>query len=117
MGHHNGADRNLKTESLGRQTIEGVPADGRRTTMTIPAGVAGNDLAMHIVVENWYSPDLETTILSKHSDPRNGETVTRLLNISRGEPARALFEVPADYKLSESAAGMPRPRGGPGPGK
>src|SRR5947209_6427905 len=26
---------NVKTESLGRQTIEGVPADGTRTTMTI----------------------------------------------------------------------------------
>jgi hypothetical protein len=51
------------------------------------------------VVESWYSPDLQTTVLSKHSDPRNGETVTRLTNISRGEPAHALFEAPADYKL------------------
>ena len=38
------ADQNLKTESLGRQTIEGVQAEGRRTTMTIPAGQAGNEL-------------------------------------------------------------------------
>ena len=101
-----------KTESLGRQTIEGVPADGRRTTMTIPAGQAGNELPILIVTETWYSPDLQGTVLSKHSDPRNGETVTRLSNISRGEPAHALFEAPADYKLTESPAGMPRPRGG-----
>jgi hypothetical protein len=117
MGRRNAADQNFKTESLGRQTIEGVQADGRRTTMTIPAGQAGNDLPIHIVVESWYSPDLQTTVLSKHSDPRNGETVTRVTNISRGEPARMLFEAPADYKLTESAAGMPRPRGGPGQSK
>jgi hypothetical protein len=107
----------VKTESLGRQTIEGVPADGRRTTMTIPAGQAGNDLPIHIVVESWYSPDLQATVLSKHSDPRNGETVTRLTNIGRGEPARALFETPADYKIGESPAGMPRSRGGAGQSK
>jgi hypothetical protein len=117
MGRRNAADQNFKTESLGRQTIEGVQADGRRTTMTIPAGQAGNDLPIHIVVESWFSPDLQTTVLSKHSDPRNGETVTRVTNISRGEPARMLFEAPADYKLTESAAGMPRPRGGPGQSK
>jgi hypothetical protein len=103
-----------KTESLGRQTIEGVQADGRRTTITIPAGQAGNELPIHIVNESWYSTDLQTTVLSKHSDPRNGDTVTRLINISRNEPAHALFEAPADYKLTESAAGMPRPRGGAG---
>ena len=117
MGRRNAADGNVKTESLGRQTIEGVPADGRRTTMTIPAGQAGNDLPIHIVVESWYSPDLQATVLSKHSDPRNGETVTRLTNIGRGEPARALFETPADYKIGESPAGMPRSRGGAGQSK
>ncbi len=116
MGRRNAAaDQNLKTESLGRQTIEGVQAEGRRTTMTIPAGQAGNDLPLHIVVETWYSPELQTTILSRHSDPRNGETVTRLVNISRSEPQHVLFEAPADYKVSESAFGMPRPRGGPAP--
>lgn len=116
MGRRNAAaDQNLKTESLGRQTIEGVQAEGRRTTLTIPAGQAGNDLPLHIVAETWYSPELQTTVLSKHSDPRNGETVTRLVNVSRSEPQHTLFEAPADYKVSESAFGMPRPRGGPVP--
>ena len=117
MGRRNAADQNFKTESLGRQTIEGVPADGRRTTMTIPAGQAGNDLPILIVVESWYSPELQTTVLSKRTDPRNGETVTRLTNISRSEPSRMLFEAPADYKVSESAVGKPRLRGGHGQAK
>ena len=105
MGRRSGAEQNLKVESLGRQTMEGVPVDGRRTTLTIPAGQAGNDLAIHIVNESWFSPDLQITILSKHSDPRNGDTVTRLTNISRSEPAHLLFEAPADYKLTESTRG------------
>jgi hypothetical protein len=114
MGRHNAAGQNFKTESLGRQSIEGVQAEGSRVTMTIPAGQAGNELPIHIVTESWFSPDLQNTVLSRHSDPRNGETVTRLLNISRSEPARMLFEAPADYKVGESAAGMTRPRRGPG---
>ena len=112
MGRRGASDPNFKTEALGRQTIEGIQAEGRRTTMTIPAGQAGNELPIHIVNETWYSPELQTTLLSKHSDPRNGETVTRLINISRSEPARILFEAPADFKLSEMEAGG-RGRRGP----
>jgi len=110
MGRRGASDSNFKTESLGRQTIEGVQAEGRRTTMTIPAGQAGNELPIYIVNESWYSSELHTTVLSKHSDPRNGETVTRLTNISRSEPAQVLFEAPADYKLREFTAAAPRPR-------
>jgi hypothetical protein len=113
MGRRGASDPNFKTESLGRQAIEGIQAEGRRTTMTIPAGQAGNELPIHIVNETWYSPELQTTLLSKHSDPRNGETVTRLINISRSEPARILFEAPADFKLSEMEAGGNRNRRGP----
>jgi len=36
-----------------------------------------------------------------HSDPRFGETTYRLTNISRAEPDRALFEVPAGYTVKE----------------
>ncbi len=46
MGRRNAAaDQNLKTESLGRQTIEGVQAEGRRTTMTIPGRSGGKRFA------------------------------------------------------------------------
>ncbi|HYG81824.1 MAG TPA: hypothetical protein VD861_15610, partial [Pyrinomonadaceae bacterium] len=43
------------TESLGKQTIEGVVAEGTRTTMTIPAGKIGNEQPIQIVSEKWYS--------------------------------------------------------------
>jgi hypothetical protein len=98
-------DQNVKRETLGRQTIEGVPADGTRTTMTIPAGQMGNEQALVITTEVWYSPDLQMVVLSKHSDPRNGETVTRLANVSRAEPPVTMFSVPAEYKVTEGRRG------------
>jgi hypothetical protein len=92
---------NTKSEDLGRQTMEGVAVQGRRTTTTIAAGEMGNDQPIVIVNETWFSSDLQTMLYSKRSDPRSGDTVTRMINISRGEPAHALFEPPADYKVSE----------------
>jgi hypothetical protein len=96
-------NQTVKSESLGRQTIEGVPADGTRITTTIPAGEIGNEQAIQVVRERWYSPDLQTVVLLKATDPRAGETTYKLTNISRTEPAHALFEVPPDYKVTERA--------------
>ena len=81
---------------------EGVEAEGTRTTETIPAGEIGNEQPIQIVSERWYSPELQVVVMSKHSDPFVGETIYRLTNIVRGEPSRALFEVPVDYTLKES---------------
>jgi hypothetical protein len=99
-----------KVESLGTREIEGVQAEGRRSTLTIPAGQIGNDRPIEIVSERWYSEALQVVVLSKHSDPRMGEHVYRLTNIKREEPARSLFEVPADYQVQEGGFGR-RPRG------
>jgi hypothetical protein len=90
-----------KTESLGNQTIEGVTAEGTRVTLTIPTGEIGNTLPLEIVDETWYSPELQITVMTKHRDPRSGETTYRLTDINHGEPDRSLFEVPADYTVSQ----------------
>ncbi len=108
------ASEESKTESLGKQVIEGVEAEGVRSVITIPEGRIGNDRPIEIISERWYSPELQTVVLSKHNDPRFGETVYRLTNINRAEPAQTLFEVPADYKVEESRPGA---FFGPGPMK
>jgi hypothetical protein len=90
-----------QTESLGTQSIEGLVAEGTRTTITIPVGQYGNDRQIVIVSERWYSPALQTVVMSKHNDPRMGETVYRLTNIHRTEPPASLFTVPADYTVTE----------------
>jgi hypothetical protein len=89
----------VKTQSLGQQEIEGVPAEGTRTTRTIAAGAIGNEQPIEIVSESWYSRDLQTVVLSRHDDPQIGQTTYRLTNISRTEPPASLFEVPSNYTL------------------
>lgn len=91
-----------KKESLGAQTIEGVTVEGTRSTLTIPAGEIGNTLPIEIVDETWYSPELQTTVMTRHRDPRSGEMTYRLTNLGRGEPDRLLFEIPADYTVSDN---------------
>ncbi len=88
-------------ESIGKQTIEGVQADGTRHTMTIPAGEIGNDRAIQVVGESWYSAELKLTVMTKHSDPRQGDEIFRLTNINRSEPAPYLFQLPAGYQINE----------------
>jgi hypothetical protein len=94
--------KNSKKESLGKQTIEGVEAEGTRFTTTIPAGEIGNEQPIETVFESWYSADLQTVILTKFNDPRSGENTFRLTNINRAEPAHSLFEVPSDYTIQET---------------
>ena len=94
------------TESLGRQNIEGVEADGTRGKITIPAGEIGNERAIEIIDERWYSPELQTVVMTRHNDPRFGESTYRLTNISRSEPAKSLFDVPSDYSVSGPGSGQ-----------
>lgn len=89
------------TVSLGTQTINGISAEGTRTIRTIPAGEIGNQKPITITVERWYSNDLQTFVLIKHSDPMMGDTVYQLTNIQRGEPDASLFQVPADYAVKQ----------------
>jgi hypothetical protein len=99
-----GANQSVKTEALGAATIEGLQAQGTRTTVTIAAGAIGNEAPIQVVTERWYSADLQMAVLTRRSDPRSGETVTRLTNVSRSEPSPALFQVPPDFKVTEHAA-------------
>ncbi len=119
-----GNDAEETTESLGTQTINGVAAQGTRATRTIPAGKIGNEKPIQIITEKWVSSDLQTTVMVKHSDPRNGTMVFQLQNISRAEPAATLFQVPSDYTVKEGGPRgergefrhRPGGPGGPGPG-
>lgn len=105
-----GRSENQNKEDLGTQTIEGVQATGTRVTFTIPVGQIGNERPIEIVDERWFSKDLQAFVMTRHSDPRSGETVYRLTDINRTEPDHSLFEVPADYQMKESTSFTTRPR-------
>jgi len=101
----------LKRESLGTQTINGVVAEGTRTTHTIPAGQIGNEKPLQVVSERWYSSDLQIVLKSTRTDPRFGTTTYTVTNIQRTEPAATLFTVPAEYTVQAGGRGP----GGRGP--
>jgi hypothetical protein len=93
------------TENLGDQMIGGIHATGTRVTTTIPAGKMGNDQPILVTSERWYSPELKTTIMTKHTDPWAGELKTEFTNVNTSEPDSSLFTVPSDYKVVDEKAG------------
>jgi hypothetical protein len=91
--------QNEKTEGLGKRMIEGLNSDGVRNVATIEAGTIGNDRPIQTVSERWYSPELQTVMINRHTDPRTGEESFKLINVSRAEPAPYLFQAPAGYQV------------------
>jgi len=87
------------TEKLASKNIEGVIAEGTRSTTTWPVNSQGNDRPIVQTNEFWRSAELKETVLSTNNDPRNGESVTKLINISRAEPDPSLFEPPSGYTV------------------
>jgi hypothetical protein len=92
------------TKDLGTRDINGVKAEGKLRSYEIPAGEIGNRNPIVVSNETWFSPELQVTVYTKHSDPRSGDVVFRLENIKREEPAAALFTVPSDYTVREPMA-------------
>jgi hypothetical protein len=101
-------------EQLGTKTINGMQAEGVRVTRTIPAGAMGNEKAISVVTERWYSPDLQMVVMTTHTDPMMGTVTTKLVNVNQGAQDAALFQVPSDYTVKTGRAGdpmyMPAPR-------
>jgi len=92
------------TTQLGAKEFDGVRAEGKSTVWTIAAGTLGNKNAILITSESWYAPDLKVTVYSRYHDPRTGESIYRLANIRRAEPARDLFTIPAEYETKDRTA-------------
>lgn len=90
------------TKELGTKDIEGVRAEGKLRSYTIPAGEVGNKNPITVSTETWTSPDLQLTVYSKHSDPRVGDTIYRLTNLKRAEPSLSLFTAPDGYTIKET---------------
>jgi len=102
-----------RVESLGKRLIEGVEAEGTRTTTTIAPGQIGNERPIEIVSERWFSQELKTVVMSRRSDPRMGETTFQLTNIRRSEPLRSMFEVPPEYTVREGPPSFEQRMGPP----
>ena len=73
-------------EDLGLGTIQGVETHGYRETLTINAGVMGNDQPMIAKREFWYSPQLAVNLVSTVDDPQSGKQVFTVKDLSTTEP-------------------------------
>ena len=91
------------TSKLGTKEFDGVKAEGTTTVWTIPAGQIGNRNPINVTKESWYSPELQVTVMTRHNDPRTGESIYRLAAIKRAEPSIDLFKVPEGYSLKGRA--------------
>src|SRR5215510_1781506 len=100
-------------ERLAPRVIEGVRVEGVRRTSTIAAGAIGNERAIVVTTEEWTSPELKVLVLSEHTDPRTGTSTYKLVNLKRTEAAASLFQVPADYTVTQ----MPSVGAGRGEGR
>lgn len=98
------ADANRVETDLSTQVINGITAQGKSITHTIPAGVIGNASPIVSTTETWYSPDLQVPVLVKWNDPRAGQSTYTLTNIVRAEPSATLFKVPSDYTIQDAPA-------------
>jgi hypothetical protein len=93
--------RYLARESLGTQTMDGLPVTGARETITIAPGTVGNDREMVSAREFWYSADLKTNLTVTRQDPHDGTQAIHLVVDSRSEPEPAVFAIPSGYSIRD----------------
>jgi hypothetical protein len=97
-------------EQLTASLWEGLRIEGTRTTSIIPVNAIGNQRAIDVISERWYSPDLQIVVKTYHSDPRTGKATYKLVKLVRGEPSTQLFEIPSGFTVRDE-----RPFGPPPP--
>src|SRR6201993_815922 len=56
-----------------------------------PAVASGSGKPVEIVDQYWYSPDLSVYLIMQHDDPRTGEQIVAVKEISRTAPDESLF--------------------------
>ncbi|MCC2974233.1 hypothetical protein [Massilia sp. IC2-476] len=103
IGEHKWAAK-AESKDLGTREFNGVKANGTLRSYEIPAGEIGNRNAIVVSTETWISPELQAVVYQKRSDPRSGESVFRLEDLKREEPAAALFTVPSGYTVKDPRA-------------
>jgi hypothetical protein len=105
-----------QAEDLGTQIIEGVEAHGERVTLSMLGPTSGEESRNgESTSELWCSDSLSALVLRITSNTKTGvQSTIAMQKIERTEPDPALFQIPADYAITESVA-EPRERRTPNP--
>jgi len=86
-------------ESLGRQTIQGLPTTGTRETVSNVMGPRGNGRLAISHTDAWYSSDLHIDLLVTRTDPQLGVVTLKVTELVQGEPDSTWFAIPAEYTV------------------
>jgi len=95
LTENTGDNGNGKRESLGQQTIQGLPVTGTRET---GSNASGSRLTLRRT-DVWYSSDLHMALSVIRSDPQSGEVTLNVTNLVQGEPASMWMEIPSGYRV------------------
>jgi len=87
--------KTTKTESLGKQTIEGIEFEGTRTTTTVD-----DQPSLIGIYDEWAAGALGLFGLIKSSGPEL-EITAKIRNLDRHDPDPALFTPPPDYDIRD----------------
>jgi len=93
---------------LGAHTIQGVEAHGARThfVMGVTTFVGATKTSVppsDYAQDTWCSDELSAVVLTVTQDTKTGEKSTvAMQNIDRTEPDASLFQIPPDYKVTET---------------
>jgi TonB family protein len=85
-------------ESLGTRSIEGVSAEGRLQSTTVPTYKTDTS-PIAITLETWTSPELKILLFAKSVNPHLGTEETRMTNLSLSDPPPDMFRPPPDYAI------------------
>lgn len=93
----------VASQDMGPSTLQGYSVTGTKRTVPAAASAPGSQRARNVVLESWFSPELQIELQSTTEDPQLGLSTTKLVNISIAEPDSALFQVPADYTIKNNS--------------
>jgi hypothetical protein len=86
----------VRTESLGNQTIDSLTAVGTRETRTTVSGP--RVILSHL--DLWYSPDLQMYLSVARSNPQLGQVTLTVTDLVRGGPDHSWFDVPPGFEVN-----------------
>jgi hypothetical protein len=89
----------FQRETLTPQYINGVYAEGTRTTRTVRLEEDNGGRLIKVTNELWISPDLKIIVRHILDDPRSGISTTDVTDVVRGDPDPALFQAPEGYAV------------------
>jgi hypothetical protein len=91
----------IRREEVGTEVIEGARLRHGRETSRYPAGYAGQKDAYTVVMDYWYSQELQSFVLVKQFGPHNSVHTLTLRNIRRENPDPDSFKIPKDYNVQK----------------